>query len=300
MANEELVDKHLIQWHPAFCSAVRLELVENKQDLTFQNEFNLSKKPLQIDLLVIEKSKDVIINNEIGKLFREHNILEYKSPDDGNTIDSYYKTIAYACLYKSSGKHIDEIKADEITISLVQKSKPLKLLKYLRDNGFLVEQRYTGIYYVIKEGCFATQIIVSSELNPELHIWLVSLTKAMQQDTARKLVLSIDTLHAKDDMMHADSVLSVAMEANPETFEDLKKDGGSMCEQLMRLMKPEFDAALNAAVKDAVNDAVKDATQKKAVDTAIRMLKRGKDTFEEIAEMTTLPLDEVMQLAKEL
>ena len=152
MANEELVDKHLIQWHPAFCSAVRLELVENKQDLTFQNEFNLSEKPLQIDLLVIEKSKDVIINNEIGKLFREHNILEYKSPDDGNTIDSYYKTIAYACLYKSSGKHIDEIKADEITISLVQKSKPLKLLKYLRDNGFLVEQRYTGIYYVIKEG----------------------------------------------------------------------------------------------------------------------------------------------------
>ena len=67
-----------IQWHPAFCAAAELELRSNKGDLEFKREYNLSKKPLQMDLLIIEKRKGVQIQNEIGKIFRGHNIIEYK------------------------------------------------------------------------------------------------------------------------------------------------------------------------------------------------------------------------------
>ena len=42
-----------IQWHPAFCAAAELELRFNKDDLEFKREYNLSKKPLQMDLLII-------------------------------------------------------------------------------------------------------------------------------------------------------------------------------------------------------------------------------------------------------
>lgn len=35
-----------IQWHPAFCSAMELELLANKDDLTYEREYNLSRKPL--------------------------------------------------------------------------------------------------------------------------------------------------------------------------------------------------------------------------------------------------------------
>ncbi len=49
-------DKKMIQWHPAFCSAVRLELRENKSDLVYEEEYNLGRKPIQIDLLVIRKT----------------------------------------------------------------------------------------------------------------------------------------------------------------------------------------------------------------------------------------------------
>ena len=45
-----------IQWHPAFCSAVRLELSKDKNVLEYQNEYNLNSKPLQVDLLVIHKN----------------------------------------------------------------------------------------------------------------------------------------------------------------------------------------------------------------------------------------------------
>ncbi len=76
-----------------------LELAENREDLVYEKEYNLNTKPLEIDLLVIKKGKDVRIVNEIGRLFRGHNIMEYKSPKDELNIDTFYKAGAYAGLY---------------------------------------------------------------------------------------------------------------------------------------------------------------------------------------------------------
>lgn len=47
-----------LQWHPAFCAATELELRLNKKDLEFKREYNLSKKPLQMDLLIIADCQD--------------------------------------------------------------------------------------------------------------------------------------------------------------------------------------------------------------------------------------------------
>ena len=76
-----------------------LELAENREDLVYEKEYNLNTKPLEIDLLVIKKGKDVRIVNEIGRSFRGHNIMEYKSPKDELNIDTFYKAGAYAGLY---------------------------------------------------------------------------------------------------------------------------------------------------------------------------------------------------------
>ena len=120
-----------IQWHPAFCAAAELELRFNKDDLEFKREYNLSKKPLQMDLLIIEKRKGVQIQNEIGKIFRGHNIIEYKSPDDGMTIDNFFKTLGYAFLYKGLGEKVNQIPLRELTISLFRASIPKELLSQL-------------------------------------------------------------------------------------------------------------------------------------------------------------------------
>ena len=118
------------QWHPAFCSAMKLELIENKADLDYMSEYNLNSKPIQMDLLVIKKSKDVEIKNEIGKIFRGHNIMEYKSPQDELNLDTYVKVIGYACMYKASEVHVGDIDLADITITLVREGKPRELLKW--------------------------------------------------------------------------------------------------------------------------------------------------------------------------
>ncbi len=78
-----------IQWHPGFVAAMNLEFARNRQGLIFEKEYNLNTKPLEIDLLVIKKEVPVRIENEIGILFRGHNIMEYKSPDDALDIDAF-------------------------------------------------------------------------------------------------------------------------------------------------------------------------------------------------------------------
>ena len=124
----------IIQWHPGFVAAMHLELAENLEELIFEKEYNLNTKPLLVDLLVIKKESSVPIKNEIGAIFREYNIMEYKSPKDKLDIDVIYKTIAYACLYKSYGEAVNKREAKEITLSLVREGKPEGLFRYCKQD----------------------------------------------------------------------------------------------------------------------------------------------------------------------
>ena len=71
-----------IQWHPGFYGAAELEFRNNENDLTFSREVLLSKKPLQMDMLIVKKREGAFIDSEIGSLFKTYNVLEYKAPGD--------------------------------------------------------------------------------------------------------------------------------------------------------------------------------------------------------------------------
>ena len=109
------------QWHPAFAAAIRMELQDNGDDLEFEEEHLLSKKPLQMDMLIIKKHSDVEIKNRIGKIFRKYNVIEYKSPQDAMGIDAFYKVLAYADV----GLSAEEI-ADKVNLSVEEVERILE------------------------------------------------------------------------------------------------------------------------------------------------------------------------------
>ncbi len=63
---------------------------------------------------------------------------------DELNIDTFYKVVAYTSLYKSYGKTVDERKADEITMTLIRKAKPVKLFQYFEEHGIPLENPYKG------------------------------------------------------------------------------------------------------------------------------------------------------------
>ena len=46
-------EKEALQWHPAFFAGIQIELKDDKENLSFENEHQLSTKPMEIDVLVI-------------------------------------------------------------------------------------------------------------------------------------------------------------------------------------------------------------------------------------------------------
>lgn len=228
-----------IQWHPGFVAAMNLELAQNRKDLIFEKEYNLNTKPLEIDLLVIRKDSSVRIANEIGILFRGHNIMEYKSPEDGLDIDDFYKAGAYASLYKSYGRTTDAVKADDVTVSLVREAKPEGLFRYFKKHCYSVSNPYRGIYYIEGKILFPTQIVVTKELDEESHVWLSALSESMKKQSMVKLLESVGRLTEKTDKEFADSVLEVSIGANKQVIEELIGDD-DMCQALMEIMEPQL------------------------------------------------------------
>ncbi len=239
-----------IQWHPAFCSAMELELRENKKDLIYEREHNLSKLPLKIDFLVIKKKTNVIIKNEIGDFFLGDNIFEYKSPNDSVNIGTFYKALSYACLYKSEAGNVEEIFDTDITVSLVREQKPVKLLKQLGEK-YTVTKKTNGIYRI--DGMlFPMQVLVTKELNEESHVWVTSLTRTMSREGAQKLLYNYSSLKDSEDKQNADSVMNVTSQANIELFKKMIQEGDHMCEELKELLAPEIvEFKIRLAEQDA-------------------------------------------------
>lgn len=253
------MEKVKIQWHPGFVAAMNLEFAEQRKNLVFEKEYNLNTKPLEIDLLVIKKDVSVKLINEIGDIFRGHNIMEYKSPEDHLDIDAFYKAGAYASLYKAYGETTDEIKADDITVSLVREAKPRGLFQYFKEHNYSISNPYHGIYYIGERVLFPTQIIVTGELDSVSHIWLGALSEKMSKQDMLELFKSISKLSGKADREFADSVLEISIGANKQIMEELRGEE-NMCQALMEIMEPQLllreEEGIRAGLKTGIRGAV--------------------------------------------
>lgn len=164
-----------LQWHPGFSAALRVELEEELDELCIEDEHMLSKKPMQIDVLVVKKKGEQPIRKNIGRIFRKHNIIEYKSPEDYLSINDFYKVYGYTCFYQSETKRVKEIPPEEITITFICNHYPQKLLEHLKKfKGIEVEKQEAGIYY-LQGDSFPIQLVIVKELSKKENYWLQNL-----------------------------------------------------------------------------------------------------------------------------
>ena len=285
-----------IQWHPAFCSAMELELRENKDDLEYIREHNLSKMPLKIDFLIIKKKPNVVIKNEIGDFFLGNNLFEYKSPGDTMNAGTFYKVLSYGCLYKAELEGTEDIFDADTTISIVREEKPRKLLKQLEEK-YIIIKKGQGIYR-ISGMIFPIQILVTKELDKDAHLWVTSLTKTLSREQVQGLLVNCAELYDEGDKRNADSVVNVASEANIKLFKQMIQEGEQMCEELKELLAPEIvEFKIRLAEQDAklADNAAKLADNAaKLADNAAKLA----DKDAELADKDAKLADNIAEIAK--
>ena len=253
-------------WHPGFLGAMEIEFRSYRKSLDFDDEHTLSKEPIKMDLLIIKKDRNIEVTNQIGDIFRGHNVLEYKSPDDGITIDDYYKTMAYAYLYKGLGKTIDEIPGEELTVTMVRNAHPDALFKKIEESGGRVEETYPGVYYI--HGIFNTpsQILVTKELDPQLHTSLRVLTRRVKEEDVEAFLRMAREFKEPGDRRNADAVLQLSVSANRSVYEEIIRRDPVMCEALRDLMKEEIQEENQKAVDTATIAMIRNIMKKTGYD----------------------------------
>ena len=278
------------KWHPAFCAAAELELRDNREDLSFNREYNLSKEPLQIDLLVIKKPPHVKIKNEIGHLFLQHNVVEYKSPKDSLNIDDFYKTLAYAFLYKSLAKEVDGIPVSQLTLSLVRQGYPREMVKKLEAEGMQIQRQYPGIYYV--EGApIPAQIIAINELDAENHRSLRVLTSKLSEADAREFLAEAKRYANKGDINNINAVLKVSSDANYAVYDALMRRDVKMTDAWKLLMKDDLAEA------EARGESRGVEMGKKEMVVSLLKANQTVDFVAKVAKMTAAQVREIGQKA---
>ncbi len=223
-----------LQWHPAFSAAIRIELEEYLPWLDIRDEQLLTKKPLQMDVLVIKKDDSLCIKKNIGRIFRKHNIIEYKSPEDSLSINDFYKVYGYACIYQSDTDRVLEIRPQEMTLTFVCSHFPKKLLRHLEQVRHMQMRKVEkGIYY-LEGDPIPMQLIIVPRLSEKNNYWLQHLRGNLNRRDEIEELAERYGEHMNSRWYQA--LMDLIVRANWEKV----KEERDMCDALRELFADEF------------------------------------------------------------
>jgi hypothetical protein len=263
-----------IPWHPAFVQAVRLELEQYNDVLEFQSGYRLTSEPLEIDVVIVKKTPDVVIEKNIARIFKKVNLLEYKSPDDYFSVYDFYKVLAYAYLYAT----LNQTRIEDMTISIVETRYPRELFRYIaEDKNRGVNESSPGIY-VISGYPVTIQVIECKKLPLPENLWFKGLTKDLNA-AAAGIILEESRKRTKGEELAA--YLYALINANRMIIGEVLKmaDGVLPIDELME--------ELGLAAKWEKRGEVRGEAlgEKNAWQKAIELLKQGY-TVEQLEQMT--------------
>ena len=185
--------KKTATYHEAAFAAFNYLLRKYKHngDVELFDEHRLSKRSLKIDIMVVKKNPAVEIEESWGKIFREHNVIEYKSPvAKPVSLDVFNKVIhGYTGIYASN----ENISLTQMTATIVCFKKPTALFEQLKSElNYKILRKDKGIYYIsIKGSCesksLLIQFLVSDELEDSVVV-LKALRAKIDETTAKKVL----------------------------------------------------------------------------------------------------------------
>ena len=229
-----------IDWHSGFDGGLHLSLRGYKGSLSIESRHQVTREPTEIDELIIKKRSGVVVDNSIGRAFRQFNVIEYKSPDAELNIDVVWKAIGYAGTYKGYGETVNAIPYEELTVTVLRSRKPIKLLKYLAaKDGYSITETDPGVYRISGMIDIVVQIVVIKELKDPVFLPLRIMVRDADEEDIRAFLREALTYDIPEDQNNAQAVLNISSEANEETFERIRRDD-DMGEAMRRVMRDDL------------------------------------------------------------
>ncbi|MCL2171389.1 MAG: hypothetical protein FWB71_04490 [Defluviitaleaceae bacterium] len=290
-------DKDKIYWHDAFYAAIQLELHDYEDVLIFESEYQLSQEALSMDMLVIKKSADAVIDKNIGRIFLGHNIFEYKSEKDNLSAWDYNKAMGYAMIYSA----FERVAIGDITVSFVVTPKPAKLFDYLaKARGREIIEAQPGIYHILGEP-LPIQIIESKKLGADENVFLRNLRSNLGQ---KDLTQVLDAYKKYDKIEKTAIYLNRILGANKFILEEVMAMFDADVQEIVirhvrkRGLEEKYfgdlierwkQQGMQQGMQQGIEQGVERGKENKARDIALEMLNDGFG-LEKIAHYVKMPL----------
>ena len=282
------------RFHYGFYAAMKVEYDLVKAPVTYEQEKELGEEPIRLDFLIIKKEKNVKLNDPIGKFFKRVNLFEYKSPEDGLTIDDFYKAQGYGLIYKGFDKKVNELPIEEITLTFVRHSYPRDLIKLLKMTGFNILETHSGIYKVKGKISIPMQIVVVSRLPNGEYEGLKLLAKGAKADEVIDYVEKTISIGDENVRENVKTVIGVCLSVNKKLGEELK-EAGKMDDVFRDTFRYLFEEDIEKAEQIGIQKGIDNDRERVARD----MLKKNLP-FSLIEEISKLSGDVIRNLAVSL
>ena len=181
--------KEYEQWHPPFVASYRIDFREFENILRI-NPGYLLEKSSQIDILVVKKDRNAEVRNGIGGCYREHNIIEYKSPDDLIDASALLQATGYACLYM----RMEHLKLDDVMVSLVGYHYPKTIIEKLKRVGYTIRLIEDGVYLLQHEELIDIQIVLVPKIDPVQYPWITMIRKQLSNERIADVIRQVERL----------------------------------------------------------------------------------------------------------
>lgn len=198
--------------------------------------------------------------------------------------------MGYACLYKGQGTRVNQIRADELTISIYRDKITHKLIKSLENEGLEVSLIDKGIYVVNGLLNISISLIAISELSEDGLLALKIMVKNASESCVRAFINESVKYINPGDRSDADAVLQVSYEANVEMYRRMRGED-EMCEALKELMAEDLE-------KERIHgheEGIKEGISLRDTEKITEMLNDGK-TPQEIADFCKYPIEQVKKV----
>jgi hypothetical protein len=278
-------DADKLNWHIAFLRAIQLEFYEYLGDLEITPEYQLTSEPMRVDVLIVKKKKDIVIDKGIARIFRGYNIFEYKSPDDSFSARDFWQVCAYANHYAANTR---DVVYEDLSLTFIGARYPRELIRYLIEvRGYTIEESILGIYQV-RGDHLPIQIVESKKLHESEKLWLKALTNKLSVDSARAILEEESFLDAECKAL-AEAYLGILVQTNSKNFKEVNN---------MAKRYPTLDEVMEEMGRPCRRQGLEEG-EERAKQKIVRNLLGEGMPIEKIARLAELPIEKVQELAAE-
>ena len=256
-----------------------------KAPVSYEQEKQLGEDPLRLDFLIVMKEDDTVLSDPIGSFFKKVNLFEYKSPEDGLTIDDFYKAQGYGLIYKGFDRKVNELPIEQLTLTLVRHRYPKELFKVLRAEGYMIISDHAGIYKIEGRVSIPVQIVVSSRLPEGEYAGLKLLSGRINREDIIRYTEATIISRNENIKENAGTVISVCLSANKELGKELKEEG--TMDELVR----EFFDKVETKMKEREENVQEESAEKMIKDNV---------PVSNISKWTGLSVEKITAIAKKI